>query len=98
MILELTNVLVRNLALGCVGEYFRVAHTLTSFCFTPTSFDTSLALTALHPKLDGYFSFFFDDYEPDQYLKFYLDSFKLAFQCTSHLSANGFIGMVFEHF
>jgi hypothetical protein len=62
------------------------------------SFDTTSALTALHPKLNDYFSFFFENYEPNQDLKLSFNSFKLAFQCMSHLLANGFTGMAFEHF
>ncbi len=45
----------------------------------PTSFDTTSARTTLHPKLDGYFPFFLENYELDQDLKFFFNSLKLAF-------------------
>jgi hypothetical protein len=32
---------------------------------SPTSFNTTLALFALHPKLDGFILFFLEDYELD---------------------------------
>ncbi len=43
------------------------------------SFDTTLTLTTLHPKLDNFFMFFLENYELDQDLEFSFDSFKLAF-------------------
>jgi hypothetical protein len=39
-----------------------------------------LPLTTLHPKLDGHFSIFLEDYELDPDLKLFFDSFKLTFQ------------------
>jgi len=76
--------LLHNLILGCVGEYFRVTDTLAPFSLTPISFNTTSVLTTLHLDLDGYFSFFLKDYEPDQDLKLSSDSFKLTFQRMSH--------------
>jgi hypothetical protein len=61
------------------------------------SFDTTLAFTTLHPKLDGCFLIFFKNYELDQDLEPSFDSFKLAFQRMPHLSKSGHFGMVFEH-
>jgi hypothetical protein len=90
--------LFHNLTLGHVGEYSRVAHVLAPFFFAPKSVNTTLALTTLHPELDGYFSFFFKGYEPNQDLELSSNSLKLAFQCMLHLSTNGPSGMVFEHF
>ncbi len=64
--------LFRSLALGCIKEYFWVAHVLAPFFPTPTSFDTTSTFTALHPNLDGYFPLFFNDYKLDQDLIFFL--------------------------
>jgi hypothetical protein len=73
--------LLRSLAFKCVGEYFWATHVVTPFSFTPTSFVTTLALIALHPKLDGYLSLFLKDYELDHDFDFQFsyDSFKLVF-------------------
>jgi len=54
-----------------VGEYFRTTCTFAPFSFTPMSSNTTLALTALHPKSNGYFPFFLKDYELNQYFEFY---------------------------
>jgi hypothetical protein len=70
---------------------------LAPFFPTPTSSDTTSTLTALHPKSNGYFSLFLENYKPDQDLKFSFDYFKSAFQCMPHLSASGPFKMVFEH-
>jgi hypothetical protein len=70
---------------------------LAPLSLAPTSFDTTSALTAFHPKSDGYFPLFFKDYKLDQDFKLSSDSFKLAFQHMPHLSSNGPFGMVFEH-
>ncbi len=43
------------------------------------SSDTTLNLTALHPKLNGYFSFLKKVYELDQDLNLSSNSFKLTF-------------------
>jgi hypothetical protein len=64
---------------------------------THASSNTTLIPIALHPKSDGYFSFFLKDYEPDQDLEFSFYSFKLTFQGMPHLLTNGISGMVFEH-
>jgi len=71
--------LFHNLALGRAREYSWAAHILAPFSLTPTSFDTILALIALHLESNGYFPFFFKDYELDQDLKVFSYSFKLVF-------------------
>jgi len=78
-------------------EYSWVVYALAPFSPAPTSFDTTLILTALHPKYNVYFSFFLKDYELDRDLEFSSDSFKLAFKCMSHLATSSHSGMVFEH-
>jgi hypothetical protein len=40
---------------------------------------------------------FFEDYKPNQDLKFSFDFFKWAFQRMPQLSASGPFGMIFEH-
>ncbi len=89
--------LFHNLTLSHVGEYFQATHILTPFFPAPTSSDTTLVPTTLHPKSYGYFLLFLKEHKLDQDLELFFDSFKLAFQCKSHLSANGHFGMVFEH-
>jgi hypothetical protein len=70
---------------------------LAPFSPAPTSTNTILAFNAQHLELNGYFPFFLEDYEVDQYLELSSNSFKLVFQCMPHLLANGLYGMVFEH-
>jgi hypothetical protein len=41
--------IMHNVILGYVGEYFRATRALAPLSPTPTSFDTTLALSALHP-------------------------------------------------
>ncbi len=89
--------MLRNLTLGHVGKYFRAIRALAPFFVAPTFSDTTLTLITLHLKLDDYFLFFLENYELNQDLKIFSDSFKLAFQCLPHLSANGPFRMVFEH-
>jgi hypothetical protein len=89
--------LFRNLVLGRAWEYSKTTHALAPFSPTPTSFDTTLTLTALHFNLDGNFSFFLKDYEPNQDLELSSNSFKLTFQRMPHLLASGRSRMVFEH-
>jgi hypothetical protein len=86
------------LALGHVREYFRATRTLAPFFPTPTSFDTTSTFIALHPKADGYSTFFFEYYKLNKNLEFFSDFFKLVFQHISHLSASGHFGIIFEHF
>jgi len=62
-----------------VREYFRVVYILAPFSSTPTSFDATSTLFALHPELDGFLPFFLKDYELDQDLKLSSNFFKLAF-------------------
>ncbi len=50
--------LFHSLILGCVEEYFKTTLALTPFSLAPTSFNTTLAFTALHLELDGYSLFF----------------------------------------
>jgi hypothetical protein len=71
--------LLHNLLLGCVGENFWATYVLALFPLTPMSSDTTLNLTALHPKLNGYFSFLKKVYELDQDLNLSSNSFKLTF-------------------
>jgi hypothetical protein len=71
--------LFHNLVLRCVEKYFQTTHILAPFSPAPMSFDTTLTLTTLHPKLDNFFMFFLENYELDQDLEFSFDSFKLAF-------------------
>jgi hypothetical protein len=42
------------------------------------SFDTTLTLIALHPKLDGYFLLLLEDYKLNQNLELFFDHFKLT--------------------
>jgi len=71
--------LFHNLAFGCARKYFQVVYTLAPFSPTPTSFDTTLVLFALHLESDGFLPLFLKNYELDQYLKLSSDFFKLAF-------------------
>jgi hypothetical protein len=70
---------LHNIIVGCVGEYSITTHTLAPFSFAPTSPDTTLALTTLQPKSNGYFLFFLKDYELDQNIELFFYSFKLTF-------------------
>jgi hypothetical protein len=54
--------LLHSLALGYAREYSQVTRIQAPFFLTSTSFDTTLTLTTLHPKLDGYFLTFLEDY------------------------------------
>jgi hypothetical protein len=90
--------LFHSLALGRVGEYFWAICALAPFSLASMSSNTTPTFIALHPKLDGYFPFFLEDYKLDQDLKFLLNLFKLVFQCMLHLLASSHFGMVFEHF
>ncbi len=78
-----------SLILGCVGEYFQATRTFSPFTLAPMSFDTTLVLTTLHPKLNGYFPLFLKDYELNQDFEFFFFFFKLTFQRMSHLLASG---------
>jgi hypothetical protein len=71
---------------------------LAPFSLALTSFDTTLILTTLHPKLDGYFPLILKNYELNHDFKLSFDSFKLAFQRMLHLSTSDPFGMIFEHF
>jgi hypothetical protein len=70
---------------------------LAPFFPTPTSFDTTLTLIALHPESNGYFLLLFGDYKPNKDLKLSSNSFKLTFQRMLHLSIGGLSRIVFEH-
>jgi hypothetical protein len=89
--------LLRNLAFGRAKEYFLTTRTLAPFSPSPTSSDTTSTLTALHPKSNDSFSLFVEDYKSEQDIELSSNSFKLTFQCMSHLLANGHFRMVFEH-
>jgi hypothetical protein len=86
-----------SLVFGRVGEYFKVNCALAPFSHAPTSFDTTTTFITQPFESNGYFPFFFKDYEPDQNLELSSNSFKLTFQCMPHLLASGHFGMVFEH-
>ncbi len=85
------------LILKCLREYSRATHALAPFSPTPMSFDTTLVLTALHPESNGYFPLFLKNYELDQNLELFSNSFKPSFQHMPHMSTNGPSMMVFEH-
>jgi len=87
--------LFRNLLFRCTWEYVKVTHALEPFSPTPMSFDTTLALIALHLNLDGYFPLFLKYYKLNQKFKLFLIFFKLAFQHMPHLLASGFSKMIF---
>jgi hypothetical protein len=89
--------LLCNLSFRHVGEYSWVVHVLAPFSPTPTSSDTISVLITLHLKSNGYFLLFLKDYEPNRDLKYFSNSFKMAFQHMLHLSTSGPFGMVFEH-
>jgi hypothetical protein len=42
--------LLHSLALNPIGEYFQATRVLAPFFLTPISFDTTSALTTLHPE------------------------------------------------
>jgi hypothetical protein len=71
---------------------------LAPFSPTPISSNTTSVPTALHPKSNGYFLLFLENYEPNQDLELSSNSFKLTFQHMLHLSTRDIFGMVFEHF
>jgi hypothetical protein len=52
-------------------EYFQATCNLAPFSFTPTSFDTVSIHIVLHPKLNGYFLFFLENYKLNHDLKFF---------------------------
>jgi hypothetical protein len=68
---------------------------LAPFSPTPMPFETTSTFTTLHLDLDGFFIIFFKNYEPNGNLELFSDSFKLTFQCMSHLSTSGHFWMVF---
>jgi hypothetical protein len=78
-------------------EHSRATHALAPFSLAPMSFDTTLALTALHLDLDGYILFILKDYEPDQDFELSSNSFKSTIQQMTHLLVSGYFRMVFEH-
>jgi len=86
-----------SLFFGCAREYSRATHALAPFSLTPTYFNTTLSLIALHLNSNGYFPFFLKDYKLDQDLELSSNFFKLTFQCMPHLLVNGPFMMVFEH-
>jgi hypothetical protein len=69
--------LFHSLIFGHARKYFKATRALAPFSPAPTSFDTTLALTALHPNSNGYFSPFLEKYEPNQ-------NFELSSSCNWH--------------
>jgi hypothetical protein len=88
--------LLHNLTFRHAREYSWATRILAPFSFAPMSFNTTLTLTTLHCKSNGYFFLFLKDYKLDQDLELSFNSFKLMFQHMSHLLTNGPFGMVFE--
>jgi hypothetical protein len=58
-----------SLTFGRVREYFWAVHILAPFSPTPTSYDTTLTLTTLHPEPNDYFLFFLKYYKLDKDFK-----------------------------
>jgi hypothetical protein len=87
--------LFRSLTFGRAREYSQITFILAPLFFSPTSFDTASTFTALHLESNGYFLLFLEDYKPNQNLELFPNSFKLVFQCMSHLLASGLFGMIF---
>ncbi len=87
-----------SLTLGHAREYSQATCALAPFSPALTSSDTTSTLTTLHPKANGYFPFFLENYKLNQKFKLSFDSLKLAFQHMSHLMASGLFGMIFECF
>ncbi len=65
--LPIHKCLLHSLAFGCTMEYSHVTHALTPFSPTPT-----LVFTTLHPKSNGFFSLFLEDYNYTKTLSFFL--------------------------
>jgi hypothetical protein len=86
-----------SLAFDYAGEYFWAVRVLAPFFFACMSFDTTSIFITLHPESNGYYSFFFKDYEPNHDIELFFNSFKLAFQHMPHLSTSGLCGVFFEH-
>jgi hypothetical protein len=95
--LRVHKCVLRNFIFRCAKEYSQVTHVLAPFTPTPTFFDTTSILTALHLESNGHFPLFLKDCELDQDFKLSFNSFKLAFQRMLDLSVSGFSKMVFEH-
>jgi hypothetical protein len=57
--------LLHSLAFGRVEEYFKAIRVMAPFFLAPISFNTTSTLTTLHPKSNGYFHFFLEDYAPN---------------------------------
>jgi hypothetical protein len=76
-----------------------VARALVPLVIALVSLKTVNGLLTLHPLNTNYpGSDFFLDFQLDSNLKLFIDSFKSAFLCMSHLLVSGPFGMVFEHF
>jgi hypothetical protein len=84
---------LHSLVYGHVKKYSRTTHVLGPFSLTSMSSNTS-TLISLHLKSNGFFPFFLEDYKLEQHLKLSSNSFKLAFQLMSHLSASTLSKMV----
>jgi hypothetical protein len=90
--------LFNNLILGHARKYFLTTHTLAPFSLASMSLDTTSTFITLHPKSNGCFPFFLEDYELNQDIELSSYSFKLAFQCMPHLSISVLSMMIFNTF
>jgi hypothetical protein len=91
--------LEQSLALGCVKKFVCVARVLVPLVTTLVLLRTISVLLTLQPlNTDSPCSDLFLDFQLDSNLKLFIDFFKLAFLCMSHLLISGSFGMVFEHF
>jgi hypothetical protein len=86
-----------SLAFGRAKEYSRAARTLAPFSLIYTSSDTTSTLSTLHLESNGYFPLFLENYDQNQDLKLFSDSFKLVFQRMSHLLASDAFEMFLKH-
>jgi len=92
------NWLGQSLTLGHITEPVCIAKTFASLALTLSFLKTISALLGLH-SLDINFPYsdFLLNFQLDSNLKFFVDSFKLAFMRMSHLLINDLSSMVFEH-
>jgi hypothetical protein len=78
-------------------EYFCEIHVLTPFFLAPMSCNITLTFIVLHLESNDFFLLFLKYYKPNQNLELSFDSFKLTFQCMSHLFASDNSRMISEH-
>jgi hypothetical protein len=55
--------LLHNLTFKRVGEYFGTTHALTPLSLVPTSFETTLVLSILHPQSNDFLPLLLEDFE-----------------------------------